>query len=126
MTLVELMVGVTLSLLLIGGVLQVYLSTKSTYQVSEGLSRLQESARFSMQMLARDIRMAGYMPCKRPPRSQNLLKSRQWWARSLFDGALRGFEGDSGAAAFPGSIGNKVVAVLTPLLFYAPATSWRV
>ena len=110
LTLVELMVGLTLSLLLIGAVLQIYLSTKSTYEVSEGLSRLQEGARFSMQMLARDIRMAGYVPCNRPQRSQNLLTSDEWWAQSPFDSAMRGFEGDSGAATFPNSIRNKAVA----------------
>ena len=110
MTLVELMVGVTLSLLLTGAVLQVYLSVKSTYRVSEGLSRLQEGARFSMQMLARDIRMAGYVPCSRPQRSQNLLTSGRWWAQSLFDSPVRGFEGDSGAATFPGSISKTVAA----------------
>ena len=67
LTVIELMVGLMLGLLLVGGVIQVYLGTKSTYSVTEGMSRLQENTRFSLDMLARDIRMAGYVPCSQTP-----------------------------------------------------------
>ena len=36
-TFVELLVALTLGLLLLGGIIHVYLGTKTTYQVTEGL-----------------------------------------------------------------------------------------
>ena len=62
-TLVELMVSVVLGMILINGVIQVFLSNKQTYQVTEGLSRMQENARFALDILVRDMRMIGYMGC---------------------------------------------------------------
>lgn len=62
-SLVELMISVLLAMLLTGGILHVVLANKTTYRVNEGLSRMQENVRFSMQLLARDIRMVGYTGC---------------------------------------------------------------
>lgn len=105
LTIVELMIALLLSLLLIGGVLQIYLGTKSTYRVTEGLSRLQENTRFSTDMIARDIRMAGYIPCSQPQAQLNVVNSTAWWA-PLFTNSIRGFE--NGANPFPGDSVNEV------------------
>ncbi len=59
-SLVEIMVALLLSLFLMGGVIQVYLSSKQTYRAQEGYSRLQENGRFALELLSRQIRMAGY------------------------------------------------------------------
>ena len=67
------MIALLLSLLLIGGVVQIYLGTKSTYKVTGGLSRLQGNTRFSTDMIARDIRMAGYIPCSQPQAQLNVI-----------------------------------------------------
>lgn len=63
MTLVEIMISLLIGAILLGGVLQIFLSTKQTYRMQEGLSRLQENARFAMEFLTVDIRMAGYQGC---------------------------------------------------------------
>ena len=99
-TIVELMVGLLLSLLLVGGVLQVYFGTKATYKITEGLSRLQENTRFSVDTLARDIRMAGYVPCSQPQDKFNVVNAgvNDWWAK-IFDNRIKGFE--SGVSTFP-------------------------
>lgn len=60
LSLVELMIAITLSLLLIAGVLQIFLSSKQTYATNNALSRVQESGRFAMDFLTYDIRNAGY------------------------------------------------------------------
>ncbi len=65
LSLVELMVAITIGLLLLAGVIQVFASTKQTYRVHEGLSRVQESGRFAMEFLTRDLRMAGFWGCTR-------------------------------------------------------------
>ncbi|MDN5872574.1 MAG: PilW family protein [Nitrococcus sp.] len=62
-SLVEIMVALTLSLLLLGAVLQVFISAKASYRMNEGLARLQETGRFAANILAGDIRMAGYQGC---------------------------------------------------------------
>jgi len=62
-TLVELMVAITVSLILLGGVVQIYSGSKTAYRMTENLSRLQENGRFAMEFLSRDIRMAGFWGC---------------------------------------------------------------
>jgi type IV pilus assembly protein PilW len=59
-SLIELMVTVVVSLLLLGGLIQVYLSTKQSYNAQEQLARMQESGRFGMDLITGDLRRAGY------------------------------------------------------------------
>ena len=59
-SLVELMVTVVVALLLLGGLIQVYLSNKQSYNAQEQLARMQESGRFAMELITRDLRRAGY------------------------------------------------------------------
>ncbi len=115
-TVIELMVALVLSLLLMAGVLQVYLGSKTTYSVTEGLSRLQENTRSSAELLARDIRMAGYVPCSQPQNSATLINfdANDWWA-PIFDQPIRGYEGDTSTAGFPVSdarVGSDAIVVL--------------
>ncbi len=63
MTLVEILVALALSLLLLAGVMEIMLSSKQAFRIQDGLSRLQENARFAMQFLSEDLRMAGYSGC---------------------------------------------------------------
>lgn len=62
-SLVELMVALALGLVLMFGAVQVFTASKQTYRVNEAMSRLQENARFAMDILTRDIRQAGFMGC---------------------------------------------------------------
>lgn len=62
-TMVELMVSLTLGLLLTAAVIQSYLSTKQTHRVTEGVSRVQENARFSLHFITKDLRNAGFSSC---------------------------------------------------------------
>ena len=59
-TLVELMVALAVSLLLLAGVIQVYLSSKQAYRVQDNVARIQESGRLAMGFLTRYVRIAGY------------------------------------------------------------------
>jgi type IV pilus assembly protein PilW len=59
-SLVELMVAVVVGLVMLGGVIQVYLSSKQTYNAQDQLARMQESGRFAMDLITRDLRRAGY------------------------------------------------------------------
>lgn len=63
LSLIELMIAMLIGLLLILGVLQVFSASRVSYQLSEGMSRTQENSRFAIDMLQRDIRMAGHFGC---------------------------------------------------------------
>lgn len=74
-SLVELMIAMTLSLMLLGAVIQVFLSSKLTSELSNDVSRVQENGRFSLEFLARDIRMAGYSNLPRHRSTPNILNT---------------------------------------------------
>ena len=62
-TLVELMISLLLGLLLTVGIVQVFIGNRVTYAFNDGLSRIQENARFSLDHIAYHTRMAGYKGC---------------------------------------------------------------
>ncbi len=64
-TLVELMIALTLGLVLIGGIVQIFISTREAYRVNDALARVQETGRIALETLARDFRLSGYSGCQR-------------------------------------------------------------
>ncbi|MEF3080745.1 PilW family protein [Luteimonas sp. SMYT11W] len=62
-SLIELMVALAIGTLLILGLVQVFGASRTAYQLSSGLGRVQENGRFALDLLQRDIRMAGHMGC---------------------------------------------------------------
>lgn len=62
-SIVELMVALTIGLIILTGVAAIFGGSRSTNQTNEGLARLQENARFAMDYMNREIRMAGYFGC---------------------------------------------------------------
>jgi len=60
-TLVELMIGLLLGLLLIGGVVTLFVQSRQSFLVDENVARMQDQARFAMNELARDVRMASFV-----------------------------------------------------------------
>lgn len=65
LTIIEIMVALTISLILTLGVVQIFSGTRATYRFQEALSRVQENGRFVLQTLARDFRQLGYSGCVR-------------------------------------------------------------
>jgi len=61
-TLVELMVAMSIFLLILVGIFQVFDPSHSAYQASERKIGVQQNARAAMDTMARQIRMAGYFP----------------------------------------------------------------
>lgn len=60
-SLVELMIAVALASFLLIGLIQVFGASRQAYQTSVGISRIQEGARFGIEFLQRDLRMAGHL-----------------------------------------------------------------
>lgn len=59
-TLIELMVALTIGSFLMLGTVTVFTQSRTTYRVNESLSRLQENARFVIDAIEPDLRMASY------------------------------------------------------------------
>lgn len=62
-TLVEIMISMVISLILLLGVSQIFSSNKRSSNVSGGLARVQENARFALKKMSADMRRAGYVGC---------------------------------------------------------------
>jgi type IV pilus assembly protein PilW len=94
-SLVELMVAMTLSLLLLGGVLAIFASSRTTYETTDRLSRIQESGRFALEVLVRDLRAAGYQGCSRRSDFTNALNTPSvFWN---LERPVQGFDAQSGS-----------------------------
>ena len=61
--LVELMVSITLGLLLTAAVVQTFIAANTTFRIQDSLARVQETSRYAVHFLGRDLRMTGYMGC---------------------------------------------------------------
>lgn len=64
LTLVELMVATTLSLILLAGVLVVFEGNKTTYKMQSGLATLQENGRYAIRRLSEDLKLTGFGGCR--------------------------------------------------------------
>ena len=60
LTLVELMVALAIAFIVIGAVYQAFTSQQRTYNIQDQVAEAQQNARVAMNILMRDLRMAGY------------------------------------------------------------------
>jgi type IV pilus assembly protein PilW len=99
LTLVEMMVAIVISMLLTVAIGGIYLGSKSSFRYQDALSRVQENARFAMERLSRDIRMAGYNGCGNLSNVANTVNN---WTKNPWvnlSNPVMGYEG--GVSAFP-------------------------
>lgn len=66
-SLLEVFISITISLILLAGVLQIFLNAKSSYNLESGFTQLQEAGRFIEQYIVKTIHLAGY----RSPQGQS-------------------------------------------------------
>lgn len=112
-SLVELMVALVLGLLLSAGVITIFISAKQDYQVQDAVSQVQENGRFSLEFLARDIRMAGFSQCSNQMATANSVQNAPA-ALASFELGIQGFEGDGGSlpSEFPDSLDGTDAVIL--------------
>ncbi len=63
MTLIELMIAMLIGLIILGGAISMFITNKRIYRDVTELGELQENGRFVLDLMVRDIRMAGYAGC---------------------------------------------------------------
>jgi type IV pilus assembly protein PilW len=96
----------------LGGVLQIFLGTKQSYRMAEGLSRMQENARFAMDLIGQDIRMAGFRGCNSQTAITNNLNSPTEFNNN-FNTSLQGFEATSDPGDSPAVWSPSMVTEIT-------------
>ena len=96
--LVEILIAMLLGLVLVGGILQMFSSSQQTHRVHEATSRMQESGRMALEVIARDIRMADFWGCASG--LNNVVNNLNNAAAGYVDfkaGGVDGTDGGSGA-----------------------------
>lgn len=112
-SIVELMIAMVLGLVLMGGVLQVFISTKKAYNLNEEMAWIQENASFAINFMAEDLRMAGYYGCaSRSSSVANVLNDPDASWATDFGKGLRGYDGDD--PTFPNAIFPQPVTATLP------------
>lgn len=66
-SLIELMVALTIGLILIAGASQIYVKSHATYETNDSIARLQETARYAMNVVETDVRMANFWGLSKDP-----------------------------------------------------------
>lgn len=59
-TLVEMMVAITVGLILLAGIVELFVSNKQAFRLQEGSNALNENARYLLNQIEYDLRMAGF------------------------------------------------------------------
>lgn len=83
-TLIELMISMTIGLATIAAVGWVYLGTIQTYRTHDALSRLQEGARHTFEVIGKDLRMTGVTGCSWSTNMNVVSDADTTWYASLF------------------------------------------
>ena len=110
-SLVEIMVSLLAGLILTAGVIQIYAANKQTYRVADASARMQENARFAMEQLGRDLRMAGFQGCAGSVRTiVDTLNDTSSFLYN-FGVAIQGFEA-TGASVWTPAVDSSITSPL--------------
>ena len=89
---IELMIAMTLSLLLLGGMVALFASSRKSYESTDHMARMQENGRFALDQIVRDIRSAGYLGCAKEVPFTNTLSTAANLMLWDFQFAVQGFD----------------------------------
>ena len=96
LTLVELMIAMAIGLIMVSVVAMAFVSNSAATRTLLATAQLQESARFALDYLARDVREAGSFPCGNQTELANVLTSASANGGSIdwanFDTPVSGYE----------------------------------
>ncbi|KXO09376.1 MULTISPECIES: PilW family protein [Marinobacter] len=92
LSLIELLIALALSATLIVGVITVYLDSNQTSRLSASLAKIQESGRIATEIIARDVRMAGFQGCADPNSVAMNIIANDPPTADFFESTLLGWE----------------------------------
>ncbi len=96
LSLVELMIGLTIGLVIVGATSALFLDVSRNYRMNSSIARMQENARFSFDKIGRSSRSAGYFGCANQSINnvENTLLDKSSYLYN-FTTPIQGFEGSS-------------------------------
>jgi len=113
LSLLEILVALITSLILLLGAIQIFMGSRATNAMNEGLARVHDTGRAALQLMSRDLRMAGYTGCPEgfladnlssialDGNGQNVLRSNQF-ILGIRNADLWAFQAQSPDAGVPG------------------------
>ncbi|HEY0942672.1 MAG TPA: PilW family protein [Steroidobacter sp.] len=101
LSLVELMVALGISVLLLMGVVALFVSSRTSYETTERLSRIQENGRFALDQIAVDVRATGFNDCARAIPGAKAVNYRLNVTQNPFPPPLPGEEPEDVAPVLP-------------------------
>jgi type IV pilus assembly protein PilW len=125
LTLIELMIAMTLGLLLIMGVGNIFLSNQQAFRTSENLAGVQENTRIAFELLSREVREAGSNPCGAQVIVNALNPSGTPTIADSWTTPIRGYDNSQDYASVPTgtATGNRVAGTDAILLISGSANS---
>ncbi|WP_029923353.1 PilW family protein [Nevskia soli] len=122
-SLIELMVAITLGLVLLAGIVQIFVNSKQGYQVQQSTGRAQENTRFAVEYLNRYITLADFWSTLKPsvntgsitfntaPTGSGACKVANW----IVDPAtgIKGYDGQSASSGFSDTALGSCIGSLT-------------
>lgn len=66
LTLIELLIAITIGLIILAAIVGVFISNNKTYRENDALATMQDNARFALDLMGRDLQMAGFLGGIRP------------------------------------------------------------
>ncbi|MCX7064721.1 MAG: prepilin-type N-terminal cleavage/methylation domain-containing protein, partial [Proteobacteria bacterium] len=114
-SLIELMLALGLGVVVTAGIVSLFVGNNQTYTLLNGQSRLQESARFSVDFISRSARAAGYFGCD--PEPGKIYKKLNGAWNQIFE-----FDITTPIQAFHGVNNGNGVNDWTPALTLLPRT----
>ena len=116
LSIIELMVAMLLGLVIMGAVAGVMLSNTQSFRTARAVSQIQDSVRVGYELLARDIRQAGNMPCGNDVPVVNILNDAQEadtpWQYDWGDGIL-GLDADDVLSGVNNRVEGTEALILT-------------
>lgn len=109
LSLIELLIATTLGLILVGGVLTVFIGTKRSSEVNTSLTEMQENARFALESMAHEARMAGFQGCVDINTASATIKADTAPTTDLYATAVQSSYVDSPTAWDPAPPDNFVI-----------------
>lgn len=85
LTLVEVLIAVTIGLLILAALVGIFIANSRNYKQNDALATMQDSARFALEQVSRDLEMAGYYGGVRAVDSDLLMYVSASAAQAVFD-----------------------------------------
>lgn len=100
-TLIELMISVALGLILIAGLVTAFLGSNRSSKLNATLTELQESGRFALDTIIRDVRMAGFQGCASISELPAKVRANSAPTENYYDDSLRAYAVDTATSWDP-------------------------